>query len=63
MREQSNVENRRNGSQEIPVGGIVLLKNDSSTGVFWKLAKVEELIPGADEKIRAAIVRVGNSER
>ena len=45
------------------MGDIVLLKNDSSTRVFWKLARVEELISGADGKIRAAIVKGGNSER
>ena len=42
----------------VRVGDIVILKNDSTSRAFWKLAKVEELLPGNDGKIRAAIVEV-----
>ena len=31
--------------------------------MFWKLAKVEELLPGRDGHIRAAIVKVVNSDK
>ena len=34
-----------------------MLRNDSTSRSFWKLATVEELLPGRDGKIRAAIVR------
>ena len=30
---------------------------------MWKLAKVQELIPGADGKIRSAIVKVSSSDK
>ena len=42
----------------VRVGDIVILKNDSTSRAFWKLAKVEELLPGNDGKIRAAMVKV-----
>ena len=41
----------------------MLLKNDSTNRIHWKIARVEELIPGADGKVRAAIVKVGNSDK
>ena len=63
LREQSNVGNNRNGAQEILIGDIVLLKNDSTKRIFWKLARVEELIPGADGRVRAAIVQVGSDDK
>ena len=37
-----------------------MLKNDS-TRIYWKLAKVKELIYNADGKARAAIVKVENN--
>jgi len=56
------VGNKGNGAQEISIGDIVLLKNDSTIRNFWNLARVKELIPGADGRVRAAIVKVGNSD-
>ncbi|XP_068757561.1 uncharacterized protein [Montipora capricornis] len=35
--------------------------NDSTSRAFWKLGKVEQLIPGKDGKVRAAIVKVSSS--
>ncbi len=46
----------------IDVGDVVVLKDDKSTRVLWKLAKVEELIRSRDNVIRAAKVRVVNSD-
>ena len=63
LREQSNARNKGNAVQEISVGDIVLLKNDSTNRIHWKISKVEELIPGADGKVRAAIVKVGNGDK
>ena len=63
LREQSNIGNNRNGAQEISIGDIVLLKTDSTKRIFWKLARVEELIPGADGRVRAAIVKVGSDDK
>lgn len=63
LHEQSNVVNKRNGTQEILVGDIMLLKNDSTTRTYWKYARVEELIPGVDGKVQAPIVKVGNNNK
>ena len=63
LREQSSPRNKGISVQEISVGDIVLLKNDSTNRIHWKIARVEELIPGADGKVRAAIVKVGNSDK
>ena len=41
----------------ISIGDLVLLKNDSTSRAFWKLGKVEELIPGRDGNVRAAVVK------
>ena len=41
----------------------MLLKNDSTNRIHWKIARVEELIPGADGKVCAAIVKVGNKDK
>ena len=40
----------------------MLLKNDSTIRHFWRLARVEELIPGADGRVCAPIVKVGSSD-
>lgn len=33
----------------IDVGDIVILKNEGTPRIFWKLAEVEELIPSSDK--------------
>lgn len=43
------------------VGDIVILKNDSTPRAFWKLGKVEQLMPTRDAKDRAAIVEVSSN--
>ena len=50
-------------SANISVGDIVVVKSDSTKRAFWKLARVEELLISKDGKIRAARVKVANSER
>ena len=52
---------RKNGKPGIPVGDVVLLQNDSTKRVLWKLAIVKELLPGSDDRIRAAVVQVAAS--
>ena len=42
---------------------IVLLKNDSTTRCYWKLAKVEELIRGTDGRVRAAVVKTTSRDK
>jgi len=40
----------------------VVLYDDSSRRGFWKLAKVEMLIRGADGQVRGAVVRIPSRE-
>ena len=40
----------------------MLLKNDSTTRCYWKLAKVEELSPGNDGRVRAAVVKTTSKD-
>ena len=55
QRAQSSSHNK------ISVGDIVILKNDSTTRVFWKLAKIESLITSNDV-VRSARVKVLDKE-
>ena len=48
---------------DIAVGDVVILKNDSTNRMFWKLAKVERLLTGKDGIVRAALIKVSNSDR
>lgn len=45
---------------DVAVGDVVILKNDLTKRLYWKLAIVEELLKGKDGITRAAIVRVAN---
>ena len=49
---------KRNHSEEISIGDIVVIHNDQKPRGFWNLGRVEETIPGKDGLIRSAIVRV-----
>ena len=46
-----------NQQAEITVGDIVIVQNDKTKQNFWKLAKVEELMPGEDGVVRAAVIK------
>lgn len=61
LRESSKAQPK--GVEKISVGDIVVLKNDSTARVFWKLAKVEELIPSRDKIVRSAKVSVLNEAK
>ena len=59
LREQAaKGSNARGVNAKLKVGDIVILKNDSVTRAFWKLGKVEELLPGRDGVVRAAVITV-----
>ena len=47
---------------QISIDDVVVLKDDSTKRTFWKLAVVKELIPGRDDKIRAAWVKVASDD-
>ena len=46
-----------NQQAEIAVGDIVIVQNDKTKRNVWKLAKVEELLPGEDGVVRAAVIK------
>lgn len=47
-------ENRKGA--DIAIRYVVILRNHTPNRMFWKLAKVEELLPGKDGNIQAAII-------
>jgi len=47
---------------KINVGDVVILKNDSSKRLFWKLAIVKELLTGNDGRVRAAVIKVTDDQ-
>ena len=62
LREKHAANSRRNSQNaEIAVGEVVLLQNDSTKRVLWKLAIVKELITGIDSKVTAAVIQVADS--
>ena len=42
------------------VGDVVILKDDNIKRIFWKLAKVIELLSGSDGVARAAFINVSD---
>lgn len=62
LRETHAASSKRNGDPGIAVGDVVLLQDDSTKRVLWKLAIVKELLPGSDDRIRAAVVQVAGSK-
>lgn len=56
IRESSRVQN--NKSNVINVGDIVILKNENTSRMYWKLARVENLLRSKDKIVRSAEVRV-----
>ena len=63
LREQSSVRNKGNDARDISIGDVVLLKSDSTTRCYWKLAKVEELIPGIDGRVRVAVFKTTSRDK
>lgn len=65
LRERANERcKKQNKESPISVGDIVIVKSDLKKRTFWKLGKIEELLPGRDGQIRSAKVKVaGKGER
>ena len=63
LRERHAQVTKNRKGVDIAIGDVVILKNDTSNRMFWKLAKVEEFLPGKDGNIRAAIIKVSNADR
>ena len=63
LRDNSTAKSVDGNRFSIAVGDIIILKNDSTSKVFLKLSKVEELISGRNGKVRAVIVTVSSNTR
>ena len=61
LREHSTSKQRSTG-QRVKVGDVVLLYDEGTKRAFWKLALVNELLPGEDGHARAAVIRVGSEQ-
>ena len=46
----------------IAVGDVVIVKDDKVKRCFWKLAVVKQLLEGNDGHVRAAVIKVGESD-
>jgi hypothetical protein len=55
---ESSKSIRPNSNVQIAVGDMVILRNDNTRCTFWKLAKVEMLLPSSDGTVRSAKVMV-----
>jgi hypothetical protein len=49
--------------ETIAVGDIVILKEDGTPRLFWKLAKIKDLIQSADGIIRAARIQLVRGDK
>ena len=58
LRESSKTNLKDSDNGPMAVGDMVILRNDNTRRMFWKLAKVEELLPSSDGVVRSAKVRV-----
>lgn len=54
--------NKNKICRKLKVGEIVLIGNDNTKRLFWPLAKVVELIPGRDGKVRLVRLKTTNGE-
>ena len=64
LRETNPGSKRGNTQQTIAVGDIVFLKDETAARAWWKVSKVEELLKGKDDVVRAArIVILGDKNR
>ena len=62
LRENSQVNRKRQTTEELTVGDIVIIKNDKTNRSFWRLGRIEQLIAGGDGMNRAAMVKVSNED-
>ena len=63
LRERTMKNDGFEKENKIRIGEIVLLKDEKSRRMFWKLAKVENVIKGPDGIARIATVKVLNNDK
>ena len=59
LREVQRVHHR--GGEQIQEGDVVLVFEEKVPRHNWRIAKVNELIPGTDGKVRGATVKIGKT--
>ena len=62
LREHHSMKHQGSQGPCIKVGDVVLLYDEGTKRAFRKLAFVNELIQGSNDKVRAAVIRVGNDK-
>jgi len=62
LREFHSVKKRGTTDRSIAIEDIVILKDDLTKRMFWKMGIVEKLLPGRDGLVRAAMVRVSSTD-
>ncbi|KAJ8950672.1 hypothetical protein NQ314_007802 [Rhamnusium bicolor] len=50
------------GNDNLQIGELVLIKDDNSPSLAWKLGRVTELFPGPDNKVRVVKIKTQCSE-
>ena len=58
LREIYSVKVKHGQHLSIAKGDVVVVKDDASKRLFWKLGVVQDLITGDDQQVRAAVVKV-----
>ena len=54
---------KKGEGEQIPIGDVVILKEDTSNIMFWRLAIVEQLLPGGDDVVRNTLSKVCRQKR
>ena len=54
----SNFTQKRSSSVEIRTGDIVVIHDEKKSRGLWSLGRIEQVLPGRDDKLRSATVRV-----
>lgn len=60
LREIHSVKVKQGKRPTIAKGDVVVVKDDASKRLFWKLGVVKDLITGDDQQVRAAVVKVSD---
>ena len=60
LREIHSVKVKHGQHPSIAKGDVVVVKDDASKRLFWKLGVVQDLITGDDQQVRAAVVKVSD---
>ena len=63
LREHHRISKGTNKENQVSVGDVVIIHNDSKKRGFWDLGIIEEVLPGKDGLIRGAVVRVCSNGR